>query len=276
MFSTFRVIAAMLAAFAAVNSARAEDLSRSSLLALVAQIQRADYEDQRADLMRLRGQLEPFRQERDKKLVSRVEYWQGFALWRRTLNGFNDQVDPAELGADLEQALKDFNQSLSADPKFADAKIGALSCVSNLMYLNRGNPARMKELIAQSSDLSVQAKAEAPENPRLYWVLGPNVWYAPPDRGGSQAAAIEMYKKGLDLVHNAKSESTDSLDPSWGEPEILMNLGWSNLHKSTPDPDAALQYAQSALKLVPYWHYVKDVLLPQIQQTIRDGKSSSK
>jgi hypothetical protein len=45
-----------------------------------------------------------------------------------------------------------------------------------------------------------------------------------------------------------------------------MNLAYSNLNRSTPDLDAAERYAQSALKLVPYWHYVRDILLPQIQQ----------
>lgn len=50
-----------------------------------------------------------------------------------------------------------------------------------------------------------------------------------------------------------------------GEPELLMNLAWSDLNKTEPDPDASLQYAQAALKLVPYWHYVRDILLPQIR-----------
>jgi hypothetical protein len=43
-----------------------------------------------------------------------------------------------------------------------------------------------------------------------------------------------------------------------------MNLAWSNLNRSTPDLKAAEQYAQAALKLVPYWHYVRDTLMPQI------------
>ena len=128
----------------------------------------------------------------------------------------------------------------------------------------------MKELIAQANDVLKQAKMEAPDNPRLYWVLGPNLWYAPPERGGSQSGAIEMYKKGLDLISNEKTHSTDPLQPSWGEPELLMNLAWSNLHKSTPDPAAAQSYARSALKLVPCWHYVRDILLPQIDLAV-DG-----
>ena len=40
--------------------------------------------------------------------------------------------------------------------------------------------------------------------------------------------------------------------------------GWS-MHKTEPDIPAAKQYAASALQLVPYWHYVRDILVPQIQ-----------
>jgi hypothetical protein len=44
-----------------------------------------------------------------------------------------------------------------------------------------------------------------------------------------------------------------------------MNLAWSNLSRTTPDLRAAEQYAQAALKMVPYWDYVRDILTPQIQ-----------
>ena len=62
-----------------------------------------------------------------------------------------------------------------------------------------------------------------------------------------------------------KGAVTDPLEPSWGEPELLMSLAWSTLNRATPDVNAADQYAHSALALVPYWHYARDILLPQIQ-----------
>jgi len=269
MFRKFFAIIGIIAAFATLALAQGKERGRDSLIALVAQIQRADYEGDRSALKRLHEQLEPFL--RNKQLVARVKYWQAFALWRRALNGFNESVDSRELQSDLERALNDFDASSTADPKFADAKIGAGSCLSNLMFLNRDDATRMKELIARASDVLKQARTEAPDNPRLYWVLGPNLWYAPPERGGSQTGAIELYKKGLDLISNEKAHSTDPLEPSWGEPELLMNLAWSNLHKSMPDLSAAQSYARSALKLVPYWHYVRDILLPQINHAVDSG-----
>jgi hypothetical protein len=44
-----------------------------------------------------------------------------------------------------------------------------------------------------------------------------------------------------------------------------MNLAWSNLHRKEPDLAAADQFARQALEIVPYWHYVRDILVKQIQ-----------
>jgi hypothetical protein len=44
-----------------------------------------------------------------------------------------------------------------------------------------------------------------------------------------------------------------------------MNLAWSNLNKTSPDLAAAKSNARGALALVPNWHYVRDILLPQIE-----------
>ena len=73
-------------------------------------------------------------------------------------------------------------------------------------------------------------------------------------------------KRGLGLVRKQKNAAADALEPRWGEPELLMNLAFANLHKSSADLQAAKDYAESALALVPYWHYVRDSLLVQIQK----------
>jgi hypothetical protein len=253
------------------QSALARASAREPVIKIVTAIQRADYEGNRVALTRLFGELTPFLAEQD--LGSRIRYWRGFALWRRALNGFNDSLDPKDLEADLEQALSEFEQASAIDPRFADAKIGALSCISNLIFLNQNNPARMQELIAQATPLRKDAQSLGGDNPRLLWVLGPNLWYAPPERGGSQSKAIEMYRKGLAEIRANRSNASDPLEPSWGEPELLMNLAWSNLHKTAPDLPTAEHFAHAALGIVPYWHYVRDILLPQIQEAEKKEKT---
>jgi hypothetical protein len=188
------------------------------------------------------------------------------------MNGFNESVDRTELQQDLNQALEEFNEAARQQPDSVEAKIGALSCVSLIgATLMQNNPARWQDADVQAwwakaRQLTKEAQAIDPENPRLLWVMGPNVWHIPVERGGGQEKAIAMYEKGLEVIRKHESTANDPLIPSWGEAELLMNLAWSNLNRTTPDLKAAEQYAQSTLRLVPYWHYVRDILVPQIRE----------
>jgi hypothetical protein len=119
--------------------------ARGTVIEIVAQIQRSDYEGDRAALERLYGELTSFVD--NAELASRVHYWRGFALWRRTINGFNESADPKELQSDLERATSEFRETWTLDPRFVDAKIGAASCLSNLVFLNRQNPQRVRNYL---------------------------------------------------------------------------------------------------------------------------------
>ncbi len=230
---------------------------------IVQNIQRADYEGDRAALKRLHDELSPY--VADRELGARVLYWRGFSLWRRSLNGFNDDAAPKELEDDLEQCVVDFKQAWARDPKLADAKGGAASCMVNHSFLIMSSDrARSRELFQESAALLKEALGEAPDNPRLLWVEGTNQFYS--REGDGQARAMDTYERGLELAKKQKSAAANALDPRWGEPELLMNLAFANLHKNSPDLKAARDYAERALALVPYWHYVRDILLVQIKQ----------
>jgi tetratricopeptide (TPR) repeat protein len=251
------VVIAVLPIGAAADSNKAGEI--------VERIRRADYEGDRAALQRLYEELEPFTHIRD--LSARMRYWRGFALWRKVLNGFNESTDPKDLEHDLTKAVNEFEQAFTADPNLVDAKIGASACLGGLIFLNQGNQPRLQELIPRSGTLLKEAQAAEPDNIRMLWVRGAVQWYVGPERGGGQAAAIATYEKGLALARQRKrpEPEADPLMPSWGEPELLMSLAWSSLNKTTPDVAAAQKYATEALAIVPYWHYVRDILLPQIR-----------
>ncbi len=241
--------------------------SREQVIKIVVQIQRADYEGNRSALTRLHEELTPFAG--NKELGARVQYWRGFALWRRAMNGFNEKVDPAELKDDMQHALDEFDDAAGKDPAFVDAKIGALSCLGFLAFSDRRediSSPRIQELIARGRQLRKDVEAAAPENPRFFWVMGPMIWFSPPRQGGGEEKAMAGYEKGLKAVRSQRKNASDPLEPSWGEAELLMSLAWSNLNRTTPDLKAAQQEADSALRLVPYWHYVRDILMPQIQE----------
>jgi hypothetical protein len=274
--NNFGVALLITAAILVITSAPARPLGteREAVVKIVAQIQKADYEGDSSTLQRLYGELTPFTG--NKEFASRVFYWRGFALWRKAINGFNENVDKKDLEHDLQQAAEEFDNSASADPAFVDSKIALGSCFGLLAYaVGKKDAAEQQALLAKSKQAITDARAAAPNNPRLLWVLGPVYWNIPPDRGGGQARAIEAYEKGLETIRSHKNATTDSLDPSWGEPELLMSLAWSNLNRATADLDAAEQNARSALALVPYWHYVRDILVPQIQaaKAKQSGKS---
>ncbi len=235
--------------------------ARDSAIRTVEQIKRADYEGDRTALQRLHAELTPSLD--SKMLASRELYWRGFALWRRAINGFNESPTPKDLADDLNGAIADFNDSLAQDPAFVESKIAEASCYGYLAYLNRNDRARAQEMIQHSSPLLKEAMASDPDNPRLLWVLGPIRWSSPPERGGGQDKAFDLYNRGLDAIRKQAAVS-DPLEPSWGEPELLMNRAWSNLNRTVPDLKAAQNDAGAALTLVPYWHYVRDILMPQI------------
>ena len=260
--------AILLASVTIVLASPAVDTSREQVVKIVAKIQRADYEGDRAALNRLYDELVPFVDE--PELASRVRYWRGFAKWRSAINGFGETPTPKDLSPDLTEAESEFDAALQRDPGFVDAKVGAASCMFNRLFLegvfkNEKDPQRLRETLSPASMLLKEAKTAAPDNPRLLWVVGPNQWSTPPERGGGQDKAIATYEKGLDAIREHEESTNDPLEPTWGEPELMMSLAWSNLNRTTPDLKAAEQYAQAALKLVPYWHYVRDILVPQIR-----------
>lgn len=245
----------------------------TSAAVIVRQIQRADYEGDRPALRRLYEELAPF--SGNKAIGARVGYWRGFALWRRALNGFNESADHADLEQDLTLALTEFEKATEASGS-ADAKSAAASCLQNLAFLHYMQKDREKaqEFLDKSLPLLKDAEQAEPDNPRVLWVLGASRWYTPPERGGGQAVAIATYEKGLLAARQHKCSADDALSPCWGEPELLMNLAWAKANGSMPDLQMAEQYANSALQIVPYWHYVRDTLLRQIRAGMKNEKQT--
>lgn len=259
-----RAVAAVLVATfvsLSVNQTTHANDTAKQVAPIVAQILHADYEGDRAAMQKGYDDLKPFLE--DEELASRIRYWRGFAQWRRAINGFNDSADPKELEQDLKTALDEFKIAMEKDPKFVDAKVGTISCLGYLAFMNRKDQARAKELVGQIMPLVKQADEMAPDNPRLIWVRGPILWNTPPERGGGQNKAIENYKRGLEVCSEIKP-SNDPLEPSWGKPELMMSLAYSYLNTNPSDVNTAERYAREALEIVPYWHYVRDILLPQI------------
>ena len=259
--SLLRIAAAIGCVSLLAGCAPSDKRVRESMALIVSRIQHADYEGSQLGMQKAYDDLAPFLE--NPLLVSQARYWRGFAMWRRAVNGFNDGIDAEELEKDLEQALNEFQEATAKNPGLVEAKVGRISCLGYLAFMNRQDQSRAREFVSQLLPVVAEVKQVAPDNPRFLWVLGPILWNTPAERGGGQDKAIENYEHGLALFEKI-SASTDPVDPSWGRPELMMNLAYSHLNKNEPDVEAAELYARSALEIVPYWHYVRDILLRQI------------
>lgn len=269
-FAHFWLVAVVFSGCAGCTTAGTQqgDKIDETPAAIVQRIVRADYEGDRAALRALHDALPVHASVgSDAKLMSRIYYWRGFAYWRRALNGFNEGVSPVELDADLTQAIADFDLALDHDPGFLDARVGVISCLSNLLFIHLNDRERMNEIIAQTSPMVSQALESDPDHPRLLWVLGANRWrHGAATQAEREASAIATWQRGLESARQLRDTASSPLEPVWGEAELLMNLAWANMNRVEPDPDLAFQYATRALKIVPYWHYMRDILMPQIAQ----------
>ena len=92
--------------------------------------------------------------------------------------------------------------------------------------------------------------------------------FAPESQGGSIPRAIEVYRRMLEAA-DRRGVNPGSPLPDWGKPEALMSLAYAHTRQAPPDLRAALAEANAALKLEPDWSYVRDSLIPQIEQQLR-------
>jgi hypothetical protein len=250
-----------LIALAPTPPARRSELR---LAELVAAVRSADYRADRAALARLEAELSRLDA---GPLTDYRDYWRGFALWRRALNGFNETPMPDDLGADLQNAIARFKASLEKHPEWIEARLAMVGCWGNLVYLAGNDAEKRKAIFAESGPTFKWVMANAGDNPRALWIRGGMEFGAPPPVGGDFAKAAATLRHGVACAWREAlaNPGSPAWIPSWGGPENLMNLAYLYAHDKTPDRTAALAYAEGAVTAVPEWHYVRDILLPQIE-----------
>ena len=231
---------------------------------LAREVLSADYRGNRPELAALEGELARLPA---GPLDAYREYWRGFALWRRAINGFNETPRPADLTSDLEKAVSLFRASLEKHPDWMEARLAMVGCWGNLIDLAGKDQERRQAILTEAIPSFRFVMQNAGDNPRALWIKGGMEMAAPPPTGGDFAKAAVTLEHGVASAWReaVSPEPVPDWEPRWGGPENLMDLAYLYAHAPQPDRRAALAYAQGALTSVPTWHYVRDVLLPQIE-----------
>lgn len=242
------------------------DKQARQFAATVGAICRADY---RGDREQLRQLAETLARSPQPGRAAFREYWIGFAYWRRAINGFNENPTPSDLLPDLERCATRQRAALEIDPQFEEARSALLGCLMNKAYFAKQlPPAEMAELVKEVQSIGPAVKAAAEHNPRSLWLLGGAQLFAPPPHGGDIAGGIATYRRGLAAAQRealaALTAPREPWVPVWGAAEILMSFAYLYAHGPTPNRELARAYADGALAIVPDWHYVRDILIPQI------------
>ena len=239
------------------------------LAKLKAKVMSADYRADIDALSRLRDDLARLGNDRDLGYLA--HYWSGFASWRIAINGANHDMKVEELKTHLQKAATEFYSSIRLKNDFADAYAAASSVNGWLAVFYMGsNPdmATVRERISLSNALLARARDLDPENPRVLWVQGGVLLFAPPPAGGDIPGAIAVYRR---MLASAKRRGVNAASPlpDWGEPEALMSIAYAHTRQMPPDLRSALDAATAALKVEPDWSYVRDNLMPQIEKQLR-------
>jgi hypothetical protein len=241
-------------------AAPSSSVREARLAALVARVTSADYRGDRPALAKLDTELGELE---GPGLAEYREYWRGFALWRRAINGFNETPTPDDLAADLEGAVLRFRASLAARHGWIEPRIGMVGCWASLMYLAGNDETRKQAILAEFKAQGQGIKEEGGQNPRALWLIGGSQFWR-----GDQAGALATWNEGVAAAW-AEAEARPVPQPwvpTWGGPENLMNLAYFWSHATSKNKDMAMAYAQGAVTAVPEWHYVRDILIPQIRE----------
>lgn len=258
------VLTLLVSSVSGATSASGATRTEQRLTELVAQVRSADYRGDRAALARLDEELGRL----DAGLLNDYrDYWRGFALWRRVLNGFNEKPMPDDLAADAEKALARFKAALAAHPDWMEAQLAMVGLWGNQIYLAGSDADKRSAVLAEAGPTFKLVMANAGENPRALWIRGGMEGWAPPPVGGDLAKAAATLRYGVACARREAiaHPNPPGWVPTWGGPENLMNLAYIYSRATPPDRAVALAYADGAATAVPEWHFVRDILIPQIE-----------
>jgi hypothetical protein len=233
-----------------------------SLARLAAEARTADYQGDLAGLRDVYRRIDTTAA--DPRMRRNAHYWRGFAMWRRAQNAANVALGPDSIVADLEAAAVEFRAAMAIDPGWVEASSGAAAVLMNIAYFRIADAPRARAVMREALGLLGAAQRADSTNPRVAFVAAGRTFWAPVESGGNRQRAIADLQRAIARLPDRRDRGGHPADPAWGEAELHMLLAFFYANLQPPERERARQSANAALVLQPDWHYVRNVLLPQI------------
>ena len=137
------------------------------------------------------------------------QYWSAYCLINETFN----LKDAGEKDLLLEKAETFLKKAEALSPN--NDEIEVLKAQYAMAKLSIDPMSRFQKYGADFQTALKRAEEINPENPRVSYVMGTNIFYTPEGFGGGQAKAKPYFEKALFKFTNFKSASAYS--PNWGK-----------------------------------------------------------
>ncbi len=193
-----------------------------------------------------------------------LHYWVAYSDYRLIPRMMMRDKKQADRYCD--DGVKHMDQAIAADPKNAEY-IALKSGVMGLSIMVA--PMRGMTVGNEIGDLQNQARALAPDNPRVALMEGINTMNKPGFVGGGAKKALPQLERAIALF--AKAAPSDSTAIDWGYDDAYT---WAGRAAAKLDkPAEARGYYQKALEINPQNGWVRYGLLPALDKAEKKEKS---
>ena len=191
----------------------------------------------------------------DTSVAALAYYYAGYASYR--LSTFLPHSQTEERMVHLNDAVDNLETTVKKQKDLADAYALLDRCYSLLTGIDH--------TFAEVGDVyQAQALELAPNNPRVLFLTGTDLYFTPPEYGGDPQLAMERFEQAARLFE--KQTPSDPLLPDWGHAEVYAWLARGYLEQHPEKAHAALT---KALALDPDYRWAKDVLLPRVEAQLK-------
>lgn len=183
------------------------------------------------------------------------------ALVAYALAGQTRATDPKGAAALVDRALAVLAPARDAD---------SLALHAGLLGLKLGfDPSQGMTLAPRALALLEEARAQAPENPRVRLFLGIHLLHTPVAYGGGPEAALPALKAAAELAQ-APRWPGEGWTPVWGRIEALA---WLALTEASLGQRAQAEgHLAEALALDPGYGFARGVVAPRLKAPLQGGR----